>query len=104
MGNKILNLLTTVFPFLRALGHEDWQEAYEEDEEPELFRHDPNLVVGYYQRSSILDDTPEGLFRTDRMNNWNRGQFGDIELFPNFEELLIRRAFNDELERRIIGG
>lgn len=100
MGYKILNLLAKIFPGLGKLGHEDWQPENEdeEDEEPEFIQM-PFVVC-----SSVLEETPEALFRTDRLNNFNRGQYGDIELFPNYEELLIRRAFNERLERRIIGG
>lgn len=120
MGYKILNLLAKVFPFLRALGHEDWQDAYDEEDDEEgllrratrkgpfeepgnFFRHDPNKVLSYVH-TAIHPQTPEELFRMDRITNWHRGQYGDVELFPNFEELLIRRAFNEQLERRIIGG
>lgn len=95
MGYKILNLLAKIFPGLAKLGHEDWQPEEEDDED---------IRVSCVQRSSILDDTPEGMFHMDRAQNWHRGQYGDIELFPNFEELLIRRAFNEYLERAIIGG
>lgn len=94
MGNKILNLLAKIFPGLKKLGHEDWQP--EDDEEP--VRHGLTIV------SSIRAETPEGMYYENRLTDWGRGQYGDIELFPNYEELLIRRAFNEHLERQIIGG
>lgn len=55
------------------------------------------------QLPSSFTDTPEGQFRTDRMNDFYRGYHGDVELY-NDPTLMIRRQLEQRLVEVILFG
>lgn len=53
--------------------------------------HDDDTELRVVTMTSALDDTPEGMFRIDRLNAFDRGRFGDIDILdepPTLHETL----------------